>query len=151
MASALVIVDMQVHFEASHDTRTIENCVKLVKKAIQKKAPIIVLEYAGYGDTLYPILDAIGDYPYRAIMEKWYDNGGPEVLQGLESLGFQVNDFDFRLCGVNSAACVMATATYLAQNFSGKAYIHSKACNQPSYWYTSPFSWVSSYQNCILK
>lgn len=106
---ALVIIDMQRGFGNANAQITINNIIKQIKRAKKFKDDIFVVEYLPhreYEATRPEIMEAIGDYAHIKIY-KYVDNGAKEILAACKS---HKNRPDiFRLCGVNTNACVQST------------------------------------------
>lgn len=106
--SALIVIDMQRHFLASHPDWLIENICQKIKNFKEKNCPIYVLEYVGYGSTLFPIYDLLCDYPKFYLLEKEEDDGSKEIVRHFKKNGIPKHVY---LTGVNADACVLETAT----------------------------------------
>lgn len=122
----LVVVDMQPRFRASCDPRTLQNVASQIRGAIARQEPIVVLEVA-VPDTspifsrthkeLLDILDDVDNPAFWALKIKTTVSGGNEVLKACHAYGFDQRHF--RLCGVNTSACVYETAKALALSRPG--------------------------------
>lgn len=124
----LVIVDMQESFLDSDQRRVKMHCKRLIKKAVQDRAPIIFLEYKGYGPTMDPLIKALGNYKNAYFLEKDDPDGSSEVQKALLKWKLPSN----RLCiaGVNTDQCVFETATVLTGRLpKARIEVHADACD----------------------
>ena len=117
----LVVVDMQPRFRASCDPRTLQNVASQIRGAIARHEPIVVLELAVPGTApdfsrthkeLLDILDDVDNPAFWVLKIKTTVAGGNEVLKACHTYGFDQRHF--RICGVNTSACVYETAKALA-------------------------------------
>lgn len=104
MRRALVVVDMQEEFDGSKICQ--ESVKSLIWHTRAKGDWIIVLEYLGYGQTLYPLSIAL-DYDRVFYARKDRDDGSQEVVRILKQVRARVSEFV--ICGVNASACVLST------------------------------------------
>lgn len=122
--AVLLVLDMQTGFPAACDAITIWFVKQEILRAIQLDMPIVILEYDvdDLGATHKEIMDLVADYP-RAIVigraprrrgqaEHERDNGADEVVEACLGHGFLTEGF--RVCGVNSDACVVRTVVGLS-------------------------------------
>lgn len=125
----LVIIDMQHSFSASQHLPTIEACQEEIKKAIKNNEYIFFVEYKGEGATDSRLTDLTKKYSNVYFIQKRADDGSAEIMSKVYSLGI-VNS-KFRICGVNSDACVKFTVESLAEyGRSGRpCEVVSRACN----------------------
>ena len=106
---ALVIIDMQRGFYNANALITINKVIKQIKRAKKFGDTIFVVEYtphSSYEITRPEVMKAIGSYPHSRIY-KCRDNGSQEILAACDSYDSRPNVF--RLCGVNTNACVKLT------------------------------------------
>jgi nicotinamidase-related amidase len=148
MSYCLAVVDMQHDFVASRKPGLAGKIAKLVKKAMQDDAVVILLEYVGYGPTKPTIKKALGNYKKGYVVCKEDDDGSNEiakVLKHRENKCFGTPSSYVRLCGVNLGACVEATAGGLSERDIPVTLIED-ACNQPqsSIGFFGGWDWESS-------
>lgn len=121
----LVVVDMQPRFyRASRNPATIEAVKQEIIGAKARGEPIIVLEFFLPGIT--PTIERTTDEDIVAVLEdasnpalwvlkfKTTVSGANKVLSACREFGF--GDGHFRLCGVNTSACVFHTARDLVNS-----------------------------------
>ena len=134
MKQALVMIDMQEGFEASEKRAVQIECQKLIKYAISKKMPILVLEYAGqkwYGKTHDCLTNLYKEYKHYKLLKKRDDSGAPQVHNYLKKTYKNVSDII--VCGVNIDACVLETVAGLSlRGYNVK--VMKKACNTDNYY-----------------
>ena len=123
----LVVVDMQPKFVASQNERTIKMVQKEIKMAMDNKCPIVFLEYEEYGPTDKRLKEVIKGYKKCKFVKKRMDDGSDYVIRICNLHKYPLNNF--RVCGVNTGACVKSTVSGLAT----LPYTHIKvpkgACN----------------------
>jgi nicotinamidase-related amidase len=156
----LVIVDMQPEFEASSNAETLSEIRKLISFFKHNYFPIIVLEYGNpdiikppsyrlYCGTTHEQLMSLLLYPQRycklVVVEKYCNDGSAFVLETCAEREF--SQAHFVLCGVNTDACVSATAHGLAvRRRSSKVSVIAAACHTPA----SNFSWSNFPQRANI-
>lgn len=124
----LVIVDMQPQFLASTKKDTLAAVEREIRFAMEKKAAIIILEYRNWGPTNPTITDLTDSYQRCAVSEKALDDGSREILNTCKEQGF--SNRRFRVCGVNTHACVEATVSGLAKAASrSRIEVVKETCN----------------------
>lgn len=133
MKRTLVIIDMQCGFGNANALITINAVIKQIKRAKKFGDVIFVVEYlphSQYKTTRTEIMEAIGSYAHIKVY-KYDDDGSQEILAACDSPN-TIPDV-FRLCGVNTNACVQATLRGLHRkkkyNSSYKLEIVPEACN----------------------
>lgn len=145
----LVIVDMQPDFEASCNPKTIAACIREIQRAVANGTPIVFVELRPPGSLhdyrpTHPIL--VETYEQLTgskghFVSKIYEDGSEPVLDFCLTQGWKISHF--RVCGVNTNACVEQTV----KGFVGKKYpveVIFDACNQPDDppdW-QDPFHWI---------
>lgn len=127
----LVVVDMQPGFDGALGSRVRANCLREIKQAMQDNAPIVFLEFNGYGDTMPELLDPVSNYENYHQYTKSVDDGGPEVRDAVVEHGLPKK---FKVCGINTDCCVHATVRGLT-NFFPMAMIEviADACDSDLY------------------
>jgi nicotinamidase-related amidase len=133
-AKMLIVVDMQKAFPASYAVGY--KVIREVKRARSKNEWIMLLEYEHNGRTLTKISKEVKGYPKVIRKTKLEDDGSPAVLHALmrsrrnnNLKGPHVNRIPsvFRVCGVNTYACIIKTVEGL-NRFDGKVKVISDAC-----------------------
>ena len=158
--SVLVLVDMQKKFPASTDPAVIQACANLITNHMRRQSPIIIAEFGDpkvilpphsihCGDTHRSLMDLLlfpRRYDKLAVVEKLCNDGSAVILRECTNRGFATSAF--RVCGVNSDACVSETVYGLAVrrhksqieviteacNTEGKSYNWRKDCWEPYNW-----------------
>lgn len=103
----LVIIDMQVGFEAANYQDVIEGCAKEIKRARKAGMPIMLVEYDDFGDTQSALLNLVEGYRKCIVATKYDDDGSYEVGQWLKRKNWPSDNL--RVCGVNAWCCVRET------------------------------------------
>src|SRR4051812_39550048 len=103
---------MQYGFAAAKNDTLIENINRELAKAVLNKEPVILLEYEGYGHTLYKITRNLKNYHNKFVFIKDGDDGSCEILDGMFNEG--INDNRIRVCGVCNKWCVKSTVLGLS-------------------------------------
>jgi nicotinamidase-related amidase len=125
----LAVVDMQPGFHAAQ--HCLPNVIDLVKKAVVRKIPIVIIELSpSFNKPTYPeIIELVKDYPLLVQTNKNGDDGSKEIKSALESSLVDAKLDKIRVCGVNSNACVRATALGLADIYKrSQVILHYEAC-----------------------
>lgn len=127
----LVVVDMQPYFPTSQPHWLVEAVIKEIKRARKRGEPVILLEYAGwgvYGSTDSRLLACLLGYRKKFVAEKYRDNGGPEVVELIET--HNLPHEKIRICGVNVNACVRQTTQHLTTHLpESRVKLVLEACN----------------------
>ncbi len=110
----LVVMDMQPGFKAAQDAITQWFVKQEVTRAREEGRPVIIVEYDPHemGETYDSIKSLIEGYDRGIIISKSDDDGSAEILRACEAKGFMTASF--RMCGVNSDACLLETIQALA-------------------------------------
>jgi len=116
MSATLVVVDMQGCFDAANNPNVVIGVTQEIMLAKQQNSPIVLLEYEGCGKSHEGFSNLLRNYPWKTRVKKTDDDGSAEVIKALRRRGFS-ND-KLRLCGVNTDACVYATAEGLLKKLS---------------------------------
>ena len=125
MNYTLVVLDVQVYFEAASSFKLISNCKREIRKAINNKAPILLVEYINCGRTSDEILEVLSKYDNKFIVIKTTDDGSFKILEAIAHFHLPNK---IRLIGVNTNACVYATAKGLVKK-SCEVNVIADACN----------------------
>ena len=113
MSTTLCIVDVQPRFGAARGI--VRDVVREIKLARRRKAGIILLEYDGEDVSYEELYKALYKYPFYDVVTKQYDDGGPEVIDTMQSQPYY--DFNrIRMCGCNACFCVHDTAKHLLRS-----------------------------------
>jgi hypothetical protein len=104
---ALIIIDMQEQFDASRDKNTIRTIQKMITDAKRDGAFIIIAHYMRCGQTRPEIRKMIQGYPYADSCYSNQDDKSQAIYTKLLRYGIQTDIF--KICGVNTEACVMST------------------------------------------
>lgn len=127
----LVIVDMQTWFKGARDEQTIDACMRQIGRAIRAQCPIIVLELkpiSQCGTTDRRLLAMLKNYIKHTVVLKDKNDGSAEVLAACQRHHFGTRSF--RICGVNTHACVQATVSGLASKCCySQLEVVREACN----------------------
>lgn len=125
----LVIVDMQGSFKASR--AIIEQVKDEVALASKNSCPIVVLQYQNRGRTHDDIMRLIESSGVKhSVLWKSRDDGSAEVSRVSYARGYPKNSF--RVCGVNTHACVRRTVVGLTGRFpTSTVNVATAACNGP--------------------
>lgn len=124
--STLVIIDMQPEFTTASNPSVIAGVVHQIRLAKNRKAGIVIVEYNDSGDTLEPIVNAIGEYVRKTTVIKKGDDGSREVMRAIHRKGF--DNSKVRLCGVNAGYCVRDTAVGLLEWQNSVIEVAKEAC-----------------------
>jgi len=132
----LVIVDMQPCFSAANDPQTLDAIAAEILKAKERRMPIVTLEI----DCFSPMQDErnprthkrlrklLEGYSLHRMEEKRFNDGSWAVLYALDR--FDVEPRCFRVCGVNTDACILDTVLGLAKKLpKGRIFVVKDACN----------------------
>jgi nicotinamidase-related amidase len=107
MSYTLVVIDMQHRFRASRSNITRKHCLKEIKRAIRYKAHILYVEYEDCGSTIPSLLNASDGYDRAYTVSKSDNDGSREILSTIKR--HNLPSKNFRICGVNTDACVLGT------------------------------------------
>jgi nicotinamidase-related amidase len=109
---ALIIIDMQAYFiddmPNEKKLRFLQNQIEVIRYCIARSYPIIVLEYAGCGNTVKELRQELKNCSRVTIIKKSDDDGFYNT-----NLSEKLTEFDTKtilLMGVNAGACVLRTA-----------------------------------------
>jgi virulence-associated protein VapD len=151
----LLIVDMQLNFEAASSLEVRRNVLREIKTAINKKMPIIVLEYADSGKTYYDINKALRNYKNVFYVEKQKDDGSSVLRKFFVNQlhRFAAKKVSVNICGVNTGACVWKTAHGLSRfKWVRSINIIWDACNDIRMYGSSNLSNLFSLiKNCNVR
>lgn len=119
---------MQPRFLTYNKKRVKEECGKLIEKAIKDKVNIIFVEYADYGKTIKLLKSKVKWYKnYTVVKEN--DDGSYELKKFFKNHN-ESSKRKFKICGVNTDACVYLTVAGLIKRFpKTKIEVISKACD----------------------
>lgn len=130
MSYTLVVVDVQKQF--IENANLIAEVGKEIKKAMSKKLPIIFVEFAGCGRTMYRIKKLTANYNKAFVVSKHNTGGGHEVIRTITRRKLQYKTL--KVCGVYTNYCVHDTVTGLSNLLpKSKIKLLSKACRSTSF------------------
>ena len=143
----LIVVDMQPDFEASQEPKVLSAVRKEIDLAIKNSWAIIFLEYGRYHgkhqSTDKRLLSLVKRYDKVFTGIKWVNNGSDVVKKLCSERADTPNKIPehFRVCGVNTAYCVLETVLGLKGDFpAAKIEVVRKACND---WNHSRKPWLN--------
>ena len=119
----LCVVDLQPGFLGRSYCRTWETkrrlaaIVRAIDRWARQDKPVVLLEWADYGDTLREVKEAAANTPRRLTVKKNDDDGGADLLASLRKNDRQVGWSGSRsvyLVGAFGQFCVARTAKGLA-------------------------------------
>jgi nicotinamidase-related amidase len=126
MPYTLVVVDFQYEFKASRKRKTIEACKNAIIKAINDEAVIVFLEYIGCGRTMKSLFNLVDTYESVHFIRKVGCDGSLEIKVIENMLATE----HFRVCGVNTDACVEETVLGLNSEYPEAVIeVLEQACN----------------------
>lgn len=127
MNKVLAVIDMQPHFKASQNIRTILSCQEEIRWAISQKWYIFMVEWIYEGRSDSRLTDLTDPYELTSTIKKDRDDGSDVIMAHVRRLG--IINSKFRVCGVNTDACVLATVHGLAHHPRGRPVeVVSAAC-----------------------
>lgn len=112
--SALVVIDVQKKFKTALAIE--ESCADLVNQAIRDGENIFLLEYIGFGESLFKVSHPASLYGNGYILRKDGNDGSERIHTLTTQLGFAPDHF--KICGIYASACVLATVNGLSRLFS---------------------------------
>lgn len=119
---SLVIVDMQVGFLCKEGTTElyyehyqslVDEVEALVVEAVGKRWKVFVLEYEGFGSTLWEIVRHLENYPLAVRLTKSKRDGSYDVVRVNEQSG---GSDEYLVCGCYADQCVEETVVNLARS-----------------------------------
>jgi len=117
----LVVIDMQVNFEAANLHWLVKKVVAKVKKYRKSNQPILLVQYVNcvgpLGDYVGDIVEALNGYENVYYIDKKYDDGGREIDSFLRKKKLKSQIKRFEVCGVNTDACVLETLISMYSRF----------------------------------
>jgi nicotinamidase-related amidase len=130
----LVVVDMQPDLPASQAIWLRQAVRKLIEQARANNMAVVVLEYLTYvplrcyGSTYEELMAAARGMPYFTGRAKAELDGSSRVAHALTAMDLTCPRF--LVCGVNTHACIEATAVGLAELFPESVVeVFAQACN----------------------
>jgi nicotinamidase-related amidase len=149
MKCILVVVDMQLCFSASKNSRTLNACKREIELAIKNKNHIIFLEWEGGEDTRSCLTKLTKGYDKVHSVLKAEDDGSNELKDYFKA--HKLPTKAIRVCGANIHQCVYATVRGLSRKYKGTTITVVKdACAAESYHKDSEWLW-SSYKPLLKK
>ncbi|MBS1994196.1 MAG: isochorismatase family protein [Cyanobacteria bacterium SZAS LIN-3] len=130
----LVVVDMQPDLPASREPWLRQAVRKLIEKARADNMAVVVLEYLTYeplrtyGSTYEELMAAARGMPHFSGRAKADIDGSARVADALQAM--DITSQRFLVCGVNTHACIEATAVGLTNLFPQSVVeVYANACN----------------------
>lgn len=133
--SVLVLIDLQVCFEAAVDAKYLKKCISFIKKARRNNQLVLVVTYKTWGSSPShvhtKIVKALQGYDNIKYVQKGQNDGSSEIIYALKTAGYDLKRRTIlNIGGVNTHACVLDTVCGLAQyRHKFVLAVHSKACN----------------------
>lgn len=130
LGPVLVVIDMQPGYPASQDAITQWFVKQEIARARQANQLILIVEYHAHemGETYPAIMELVEGYDRAVVVSKDGDDGSAEILQACAARGFSLHSF--RMCGVNSDACVLESVQGLVDKQPGCSItVVQDACN----------------------
>lgn len=128
--TVLVVVDMQPGYPAALDGLTQWFVKQEIMRHLEQNLPILLVEFDAHemGETFDGIKSLIDGYSRGRIISKRGDDGSTEILKACLQFGFSPDSF--RICGVNSDACVLETVQGLVAKYpTCRITVPQDACN----------------------
>ena len=126
----LVVIDMQPGYKASSDAITQWFVKQEISRARLENQLILIVEYHAHemGETYPDIMKLVDGYERAVVVPKSGDDGSAEILRACAARGF--SQTSFRMCGVNSDACVLESVQGLVDKEPGCSItVVQDACN----------------------
>jgi len=127
----LCVIDMQIVFTASQHKKTLLSASRQIRHAMQNGWAIVFVEFYGHGKTDYRLVCLTEKYARTSFVTKHNDDGSAEIMAHCHVNNLP-NDY-FRVCGVNTAACVRSTVRGLQKKATVEVY--GPACNDGNHGY----------------
>jgi len=128
MPYSLIVVDLQKEFTAANNISTINACQNLLIQAMEDNATIIFLEFIGCGRTMETIYDLVDNYYNIYVLKKPSCDGSSYIKKLTAS--FEIPTMHFKVCGVNTDACVLDTVLGLSHSYPDAVVeVIESACN----------------------
>lgn len=123
--TTLVIVDMQPSFASS--ALVLPDVMDEVKLALQNDWAIVILEFYNQGPTYPCILELVKQSRRHAVETKFKNGGEREIKIACRKLDLPTARF--RVCGVNTHACVNDTVIGIAKTYAQSViFVVQNAC-----------------------
>lgn len=126
MNYTLVVIDMQNYFWASRGNRVRKSCAREIRLAVERKLPIIFVEYDGFGSTIPSLRNLVKGYPLVSYTTKSSTDGGDEVMSIITQKNYHSQ---IRMAGVEISCCVYDTAASLSYTHKVAVTLVADACN----------------------
>ena len=121
---ALIVIDMQVEFDASRDTGLKQNVIDLIRQAERDGAYVVIASYLRFGRIHADVLDAAN----RCSVTICHTDGSDKSHTIQEKLGHSIRPEYFKVCGVNLCNCVRDTTEGLTDIYNCPIELHLDAC-----------------------
>ena len=128
----LVVIDMQVGFSTAE--KVVNNVAQEVELAVKNNRPVVVIEFANYGNTYQRIMKFLEGYDKFAKYTKTWNNGGAQVVEALDELCIEPKKIAY--VGINRSYCVYETVEQCIKDLPECEHVVIKDatwCIQPSY------------------
>jgi nicotinamidase-related amidase len=144
----LVVVDMQKAFYTSG--AILEDVLEEVKATMKKREWIVFLQYKGNGKTIVSLRNLVKDYPRKAFVTKSHDDGSYWLFARIEQLNLRPRKF--RVCGVNTNACVKRTVFGLAMRSDIPIEVMKNLCNAKNEdWHNTGLHYMKKLKGVKVK
>lgn len=121
---ALIVIDMQVEFDASRDIGLKRNVINLIGQAERDGAHVVIASYLRFGRIHADVLDAAN----RCSVTICHTDGSDKSRTIQEKFGHSIRPEYFKVCGVNLCNCVRDTVEGLADIYDCPIELHLGAC-----------------------
>lgn len=124
MAYTLTIIDMQPEFEAANGKRVYNSVLREIKRAIEKRAAIIFVEYGNlstlHTKTRRGLRFAASHYDRVFDVIKFQNDGSVPIMDCIKRNRLSHH---IKVCGVNTDACVISSVRGMNKASKKKAKI----------------------------
>lgn len=132
-AYTLVIIDMQECFDVDTNSKLVDNVIREIDEAKRNKKSVILVKYAGCGPSLSKITKRLSKYNKLIKVTKRINDGSIEICKSIADKSKVCKDY-FKVCGVNTNACVLQTVTGLTNKFpNATVEVIADACDDSNY------------------
>lgn len=121
---ALIVIDMQVEFDASRDTGLKQNVIDLIRQAERDGAHVVIASYLRFGRIHADVLAAAN----RCSVTICHTDGSDKSRTIQEKFGHSIRPEYFKVCGVNLCNCVRDTVEGLTDIYDCPIELHLGAC-----------------------
>lgn len=149
MKRVLIIIDMQVEFEASNDERTLKAIKREIVRSMGRGEWIFFVEFENRGDTQPFLTDLVATYDKITYLIKNQNDGSDEIINELDYLNIP-DKTPLYICGINTQFCVAETVEGMRYNLNENPItVICDGChtNDPYYAYTDPLEMMGEIDN----